>query len=73
MYHSFGDIALEQMGPIPNWYKPRISANLLYQPRNLNCQPNLSLRCRLWWWKIQTNIVKVHRTCTANLRIVLMA
>ncbi len=28
MYHSFGNIALKQMGPIPNQYKPQIYTNL---------------------------------------------
>ena len=32
-------------------YRPRIEANLLYQPRSLNRQLNLGLRCRFWlWW-----------------------
>jgi len=38
--NSFGGIVLKQPGPIPNWYKPRIGTNLLYQPRNSNCQRN---------------------------------
>ena len=30
-------------GPIPNWYRPRIEMNLLYRPRNFNCQSLLKV------------------------------
>ncbi len=43
-------------------YHSIIDVNLLYQPRNLNCQANLGLWCRLRRRGIQTNIVKIHRT-----------